>query len=348
MPMHCLRSKKTQDRRPGVGWLRRVVTRSLVAAGTLTAALLSTIASLPAQPEVNLSSCPAAAGKPTVEQVQAGMRAARDRGFLWRVSTGGRNSYLYGTLHIAKNDWMYLGATVLRALRASDRVALELDPLDPDIARRLNKARSISANDTALPEPLAARVRNEAERACFPLPILNTMFPEMQLITLGVLASRGNGMYPEYGSEPFLSRFARGLRKPVVSLETPELQMRAMRIGNPKDLIALAEKSLRQLETKRAQALQMRMAEAWANSRIDELERYAEWCECAETEAQRRYWRQVIDDRNPGLAEKIASMISTGGTVFAAVGSLHMFGANGLPALLTQRGYEVEFVPFSP
>jgi uncharacterized protein YbaP (TraB family) len=49
---------------------------------------------------------------------------------------------------------------------------------------------------------------------------------------VGVLALRGDGIYAEYGSEVFLLGFARGLRKPVISLETPELQIRALRVEN--------------------------------------------------------------------------------------------------------------------
>jgi uncharacterized protein YbaP (TraB family) len=73
-----------------------------------------------------------------------------------------------------------------------------------------------------------------------------------------------------------------------------------------------------------------------------------EWCECADTEAERSYWRRLIGDRNSSLADSIASMLDSGGTVFAAVGSLHMVGAAGLPTLLAQRGYQIEFLPFSP
>ena len=56
--------------------------------------------------------CPPSAQAPTPEQVQAGMKAARDRGFLWRVQKNGHSSYLYGTVHIARADWMYPGVTL--------------------------------------------------------------------------------------------------------------------------------------------------------------------------------------------------------------------------------------------
>jgi hypothetical protein len=75
------------------------------------------------------------------------------------------------------------------------------------MAQRLQEARAASESDPALPEPLAVRMRAEAEPACFPLPAL--MFPEMQLATLGVLALRSDGICAEYGSEVFLLGFAR-------------------------------------------------------------------------------------------------------------------------------------------
>src|SRR5262249_32397928 len=145
-------------------------------------------------------------------------------------------------------------------------------------------------SDPALPEPLSARMRAEAERACFPLPALSAMFPEMQLSTLGLLASRSDGIYAAYGSELFLSGFARGLRKPVLSLETPELQMRVLRIENRQDRDAIVEKWLGKLGSGRWRALQLRLTEVWAESRVDELQRYTEWCECLDTEAERREW----------------------------------------------------------
>ena len=51
----------------------------------------------------------------TPEQVEAGMKAAEDHGFLWRVSRDGRVSYLYGTIHLARLAWVFPGPTVVEA-----------------------------------------------------------------------------------------------------------------------------------------------------------------------------------------------------------------------------------------
>jgi uncharacterized protein len=290
--------------------------------------------------------CPPTAQPPSPEQVQAGLRNARDRGFLWRISKDGRSSYLYGTVHVAKVDWMYPGATVMRAARESERIAVELDMLDADIAKRLVAAAGVG-RDATLPAVLAARLRAQAMRACLPLQSLAMLSPEMQVITLSVMAGRVDGLDPSYAIDPFFAGLGRGMNKPVVSLETPESQMALMRAENEAERISVVDKTLAELENDRARAMIRRIADAWAQGRLDELQRYEQWCDCANTDEERRALHRLLDERNPVLAEGIAAIHEGGHTVFAAVGSLHMIGAQGLPALFKQRGYTVERIEFA-
>jgi uncharacterized protein YbaP (TraB family) len=326
--------------------------RRAIAAAVALAALVLTIGVEPprAAAEAQVGSCPPAAQAPTADQVQAGIRNARDRGFLWRIGKGGHSSYLYGTMHIARQDWIYPGENLRRALAVSDRIALEVDPLAADIRGRIS-AGLAAGNDTPLPEPLAGRMRVQAERACIPAEALNGMLPEMQIMTLEILAARADGLYADYASEAVLSGLARALNKPVVSLEAPELQLNLFRIENAQDRIAIVEKSLAHLESDRSRALTRRMAEMSAGGRLDELQRLREWCECADSEAEQRHLRRMLELRNPGLADGVAALHESGHTVFAAVGSLHMIdtmGVPGLPTVLARRGYQVEFVAFPP
>ena len=50
----------------------------------------------------------------------------------------------------------------------------------------------------------------------------------------------------------------------------------------------------------------------------------------------------------PELGEASVMIAPDPGCVFAAVGSLHMIGAAGLSTLFAKRGYQIEFLPFSP
>ena len=99
-------------------------------AGEALALLFALAPPAPAQ----VVACPPTAQAPAPTQVQPGPRQARDRGFLWRLRKDGHVSYLYGTVHVARQDWTIPGPAVMSALRASDVVALELDVLITDQA----------------------------------------------------------------------------------------------------------------------------------------------------------------------------------------------------------------------
>jgi uncharacterized protein YbaP (TraB family) len=275
--------------------------------------------------------------------MQAAMQSARDRGFLWRLRKDGRVSYLYGTVHIAKPEWMAPGPSVMAALRASDTVALELDVLDPGIQERLRVGMAAQPG-RPLAAQLAERLQAQVKAACLPLPWSMATAPEMVATTLVVMAGRWQGLDPAFAADIVLAGLAHGLGKPVVSLETPELQLAILRGRTREETAAIVEQSLDELESGRAAPMLARIAQAWADGRYDELDHYKDWCDCLNTDAEREMHRRLLDERNPGLAERIDGLHRGGKSVFAAVGSLHMIGPHGLPALLAQRGFQVERV----
>ena len=310
----------------------------------LAALLLICSAGLHAQ---TAASCPPTADGFTPEQLQAGLRNARDRGFLWRITRDGRSSWLYGTVHAAKRDWMFPGPKVTQALQASDTVALELDMLDPDIGQRLGVGMAAQRR-APLPEPLQKRLAALAEAECIPAQTLAALSPELQVATLSVLVARRDGIDPSYGIDTFLSGFGRSAGKAVVSLETPEQQLRVLQMPNPQAALDFVDSGLKDLESGRARPLVLRLTQIWADADLDTLSRYETWCECLKTEADRAQQLRVLDERNPPLADAVAALHAAGKNVFAAVGSLHMIGPLGLPTLMAQRGFSVTRVRFSP
>ena len=285
--------------------------------------------------------CPPAAAPPTPAQMQAGMQAARDRGFLWRLRKDGRDSWLYGTVHVARFEWMFPGPTVLTALKASDTIALELDLLDPDIQRRMAQVIA-AAPGTPLPEPLKQRLLRQAEAECLPTQVLEPLSPELQVATLESLIGRRDGLDPSYGIDVVLAGWGHAAAKPVVSLETPELQLATLTMPTRAKTIEFVTSTLAEMEAGRARPALKRIAQVWADGDLATLARYESWCDCINTPADRTALARLLDARNPALADSIAALHGSGQRVFAAVGSLHMIGPVGLPALLAQRGFEVQ------
>ncbi|MEO8836341.1 MAG: TraB/GumN family protein, partial [Caldimonas sp.] len=141
---------------------------------------------------------------------------------------------------------------------------------------------------------------------------------------------------------------ARGLNKPVLSLETPTEQMAALRSPTRAAMLAAVRSGLDDLDSGRTGPLLARMAKDWTDGDLADLERYGRWCHCMSDAAERAQMHRVVDERNPPIADRIDAVHAAGQRVFAAVGSLHMIGPNGVPALLSRRGYAVERVPLDP
>ena len=305
-----------------------------IAAGTATLAA-------PSAAQTAAAPCPPAAVELTPERVQSGMAVAKDHGFLWRISKGDHASYLYGTIHASRLEWMFPGPSVVEALQASDTIALELDVLDPQIQRRLADGMAASTG-APLPAALQKRLQRRMRAECVAEAALVKMSPELQLAALTVVAARRDGLDPAYSVDLMLANYGRGGSRSVVSLETPEAQLEALKPSDRAEMLALVAHTLDELESGRTRPLLNRVARMWADGDHAGLARYEAWCECRKTAAERLAWKRLLDDRNPILAERIDALHTEGRRVFAAVGSLHMVGSQGLPALLRQRGFKVE------
>jgi uncharacterized protein YbaP (TraB family) len=289
--------------------------------------------------------CPPVAQPPTADQLHKGQAEARDRGFLWRISKDGRTSYLYGTIHVGKMEWSFPGPSVREALRASHTVALELDPTDATVAAQM-QAGMQARRPVPLPAALRERLDRQASAACIPRGMLGDMHPVMQVVTYTVLVGRWDGLDPAWAQEVVLAGLARSARLPIVSLETAQRQARLLIPDDRAEVLLTVERALVQLEQGRVRPMLSRMAAIWERGDLDELERFESWCECMTSDDEREAMRRLLDERNPDLADGIAAVHARGGSVFAAVGALHMVGPTGLPRLMAHKGFRVERVGF--
>ncbi|HTP74149.1 MAG TPA: TraB/GumN family protein [Burkholderiaceae bacterium] len=283
--------------------------------------------------------CPPVPQVPTAEQIQAAQREARDRGFLWRITKQGHDSYLFGTLHVGKLPWVFPGPRLREAIGATDTLALEIDVTDPELTRNPPPA---AVAQLAVPDPIRARLARQIAAACLPEGALQRFHPLMQAVTLTVLSARWEGLDAAFAQEIALASAARSQSRPIVALESAQAQMALLLPSDPEQALHHLDQALEQLERGRARPLLRRMADAWAEGRLGELEDYATWCECADSAEDRAFLRQLNDDRNAPMAERIDALHGQGKRLLVAVGALHMTGEQALPRLLAARGYTVQ------
>lgn len=283
---------------------------------------------------------------PPEPDTSAAARAApRDRGFLWRLTRDGRVSWLYGTLHVGRAEWAAPGPRLREALRSVDAVALELDPLDPQVAGDFARALdALPPAESTLDAGHRQRLERLAQRACTTLQ--PDTHPLVQLMQLTLAEARRERLDPRYAQEIVLSMAARALQRPVHSLETAAQQVSALLPPRTEQWRDEVDRALKQLEEGRSQPVLRRLAEVWEQGDYEALQDYPRWCECLLDDADRASFARLNDARNDVLAERIAALHDGRRLrVFAAVGALHMTGPRALPKLLAERhGYTVERV----
>jgi uncharacterized protein YbaP (TraB family) len=325
----------------GTGAARRLALLVLVT--TLATALAI---SAPAEAATPLQDCPPVVQPPTATELRAAQREARDRGFLWRLVKDGRSSWLFGTIHVGKLQWAFAGPALARAFAGTDMLALELDPLDPAVARQVAAAMQMPPFADALPAALDERLQRQMAAACLNPALLRGQQPMLQLITLNLLAARHDALDVAFGQDLVLANMAHAAGRRIVSLETVAQQMAALLPDDAAQERGQLEQGLGQLEDGRARTVLRRLAKAWAEGDLATIDNHAEWCDCANTDADRAQLQRLNDARNPHLADAIAALHAQGHHVLAAVGALHMTGPQALPRLLEERGFKVQRVAF--
>lgn len=322
--------------------LLRCLSAAVFSGGVLVSAI---VAAQPVPGTTSGVSCPPAA-MPVPAGLTPGVWAQRskeatDRGLLWRIEKNGRTSWLYGTTHLGKADWLIPGPRVMHALMSSDTIALELDLLDPSTVAELTAPPDAAAMARMLTPERQRRLNGQVAAACLPAGALAALRPMLQVTALAMMTARADGLYPDYAIESFLAGFARTRHKPVVALETAASQLKLL-IGDSEDEeAAQVDEGLDELESGSGQRKAIELVDAWARSDWVLLDSYPQWCDCLTTADERRMFKRLLADRNPGLASGIERLHDSGQRVFGAVGALHMIGTQGLPALLTARGFNV-------
>ena len=129
------------------------------------------------------AACPPQARLPAPAELQKLARQARNHGLLWRVRHEGRTSWLYGTIHVGKLEWLMPGPDVVRAVQAADSLALELDVTNPEVLQQLGDGLRARPDATALPAALAQRLAQQRKAACADDSVA-AMRPEAQLMAL--------------------------------------------------------------------------------------------------------------------------------------------------------------------
>ncbi|HTT13727.1 MAG TPA: TraB/GumN family protein [Burkholderiaceae bacterium] len=271
---------------------------------------------------------------------------APKRGFFWEARKGDRKVYLFGTVHVGRPDFYPPNIDYVRRFDEATAIVVEADVFDAkrvaDVVQKVGLYPDGEPGlDTRLGDELKARVLAQVKRFGLDPNRIWRMRPWMVANTLVILQATGSGYSPAYATESFLYQYAIGSGKPLLEIESIELQLALFQRADEETQISYLEQAIRGMETGDAEREVRRIVDAWERRDTDAAERLIGEIHAAKSRGERFVAEQLFDARHPRMVEAIEKYAASGSVYLVAVGALHYFGPRGLLELLRGRGFTI-------
>ena len=270
---------------------------------------------------------------------------AEERGHpvsMWKLDGETNTVYLLGSVHLLRADDHPLPTVIDEAYEEAETLVMELDmdDIDPVEAQSLISELGLIQDDRSLSDLMGPEHYAEAEAlansAGIPLTMLGKSEPWLAAITVEQLMLARIGFNPLFGIENHLMEKAAGDNKEIIGLEKIREQLEFLDGMSLESQRALLLQSLK--ESIDIQKIMDELVHAWRHGDIafmednmlDEMKQYPE------------LYRTIVVDRNLSWLEKIEELLDDDDDYLIVVGALHLIGEDGVPALLTNRGRDVQ------
>ena len=271
---------------------------------------------------------------------------ATRKGVLYRVRNKEQRSYLFGTVHVGTSAFYPLGSEVSSALADCTTLAVELDTRQDAAYQLALRAHASYQRDDSiarhLPPETTALLIAALHAEGITLASVAHLKPWLLANMLLGLELQRHGYERKHGVETYLLSHAQARGTPVAELESADSQLGLFDTLSDADGERYLRESLRGLSDGSSFKKAKNLIDVWSTGQafaVDELIKEATEGDAMVADFTRR---SLLDRRNPEMAARIAQLMEDGQVAFVGVGVLHLLGANGLPQLLSQRGYQVE------
>lgn len=261
---------------------------------------------------------------------------------LWTVHAKSATLYLLGSIHILPANVVWRTHEIERAMANADVFVFEA-PLDAE--GRAEVTDFIARNGTLpkgetlrglLPKPVLADYERALTAAQLPATALDDRRPWLAELALDVAYLQRLHYVVADGVDQQVYGYALAHGKTVRTLETPAQQFSLFMPKNRKLEIAEFDADLKELRTE--QETIGAMIDAWGAGDAKTVAHLMN----KDLESVPGAKKILIDDRNRAWAVKLAAMLATPGVYFVTVGTGHLVGLGGVPALLRAKGFAVD------
>lgn len=257
---------------------------------------------------------------------------------MWQINGASNRIYLLGSVHVLRQQDHPIPTAIDKAYEDAEILIMEVDvdDLDPiEMAGMVNELGVIKDGGT-LQEIMGPSLYDEAadyaSQLDIPFLMLAQTEPWLAAITIEQMMLLRIGFNPEYGIEFHLSAKAGEDNKEILGLESVREQLEFL------DKLSLSAQRSLLIQTLR-ESLNIEenldlLINAWRHGDIDFLEENL----LVEMQRYPELYRTLVVDRNEAWVERIRNLIGEQDDYLIVVGTLHLVGDDGVPALLSEIG----------
>ena len=263
--------------------------------------------------------------------------------FLWRFTSNTSTLYLAGSLHLLKQGLYPPPTQYEQAFNLSNKLVLEVttDQISPSeiyaktqAAARLTKQRylreSFSAQDYS-------QLANTAALYGVPLQAFQTYKPAMVYTQLSLMGFIALGYDPDLGVEEHFSKSKAS--KDILQLESLDRQLGFLFAQPMATQIAVLMDTVQQFNE--IETVASDLVRAWAAG-DDATMATLIADQNGASDLIKDFSKQLLDQRNEDMSEKIALYLNTEESYFVLVGAAHLAGPNSIIKLLEKNGLRGE------
>ncbi len=257
---------------------------------------------------------------------------------MWQINGASNRIYLLGSVHVLRQQDHPIPTALEKAYEDAEILIMEvdLDDLDPiEMAGIVNELGVIKDGGT-LREIMGPSLYDEAAdyaaQLDIPFLMLAQTEPWLAAITIEQMMLLRIGFSPEYGIEFYFSAKAGEDHKEVLGLETLREQLELLdKLSLPVQRSLLIQTLRESLNIEENLDL---LIDAWRYGDIGFLEENL----LVEMQRYPELYRTLVVDRNEAWVERIRNLIGEKDDYLIIVGTLHLVGNDGVPALLSEIG----------
>lgn len=264
--------------------------------------------------------------------------------------------WLFGSIHVGREDYYPLPSYVMDAYNGSDALAVECDIIEfeKDTQALIDILTMFVYKDgSKITDHIDKDVYDDAVEILKENGLYNSYLdvyiPAMWSTFIDECSYTALGVDMENGIDKHLLKLAKKEKKEVLEVESVEFQYQMMADYSPELQAFLLESSVEQYnELEEGREVLDKMMDAWVSGDEEGVIGAEDPEEELETEEEKALYEEynnaMIVERNLNMADYAEEALKSGKEVFICVGAAHVFGDGAVAQLLKDRGYTVERV----